>query len=163
MVIGAIKFNYPEKYTDNSNYNILTGNISSIYTARLAEDLSGEAATVLEITTIERYSKVDAKKMAQRWRIGLGPAQHTLKTTTQVGIRHNFHPLTRRYMTDIIHGYNARRLNTTTNFDTLFPKFRSVNGNTCAQLFTDTEFISLHSSNSKVEAGNCLDEVIDDI
>ena len=65
-------------------------------------------------------------------------------------------------MTDIIHGYNARRLNTTTNFDTIFPKFRLVNGNTCAQLFTDTEFISLHSSKSMAEAGNCLNEFIND-
>ena len=48
-------------------------------------------------------------------------------------------------------------------FDTLLPKFRSLNRNTCAQLFTDTEFISLHPSNSKAEAGNCLDNFIDDI
>ena len=48
-------------------------------------------------------------------------------------------------------------------FDTLLPKFRSLNGNTCAQLFTDTEFISLYPSKSKVEAGGCLNKFIDDI
>ena len=48
-------------------------------------------------------------------------------------------------------------------FDTLFPKFRSLNGNICAQLFTDTEFISLHPSKSKTEAVNCFNEYIDDI
>ena len=48
-------------------------------------------------------------------------------------------------------------------FDTLFPTFRSLNGNTCAQLFTDTKFISLHPSKSKAEAGNCLNKFINDI
>ena len=68
-------------------------------------------------------------------------AQQTLKNTTWVGIIHAVHPSTRWYKTDIIHGYNDRRLNTKMYFDTLLPKFRSLNGNTFAQLFTDTEFI----------------------
>ena len=48
-------------------------------------------------------------------------------------------------------------------FDTLFPKFRSLNGNTCAQLFTDTTFISLHPTKLKAEAGNFINKFIDDI
>ena len=48
-------------------------------------------------------------------------------------------------------------------FDTLFPKFISLNKNTCGQLFTDTEFIILHPSKSKAEAGNFLNKFIDDI
>ena len=83
-VIGALECNHPEKYTDNSEYDVLTGRISSIYTARLTEGLSGEVATFSEINTKERHSTVDAKTLAQKWRIGLGPAQQTLKTTTQV-------------------------------------------------------------------------------
>ena len=101
--------------------------------------------------------------MAQICRIGLGPSQQTLNTTTQVGIIQTVHPLTRRYKTDIIHAYNARRLNTAMYFDTLFPKFISLNKNTCGQLFTDTEFIILHPSKSKAEAGNFLNKFIDDI
>ena len=31
------------------------------------------------------------------------------------------------------------------------------------QLFLDTEFISLHPSKSKAEAGNCLNKFIDDL
>ena len=99
----------------------------------------------------------------QRWRIGLGPAQQTLETTSKVGIRHAVHSLTCRYKTDIIHGYNIRRSNTKMYFDTLFPKFRSLNGNTRAQLLSDTEFISLHPSKSKAESGKCLNTFIDDI
>ena len=49
-VIGYIEYNYPEKYTDNSKYNVLTGIISSIYTEILVEWLSDKAATVSEIT-----------------------------------------------------------------------------------------------------------------
>ena len=122
-----------------------------------------EAGTLSEITTRDRHSKVDAKTLAQIWRIGLGPTQQTLKTTTQVGIRHAVNLLTHRYKTYIIHGYNARRLNMKIYFDTLFPKFRSLNKNTCAQLFTNTEFIILHPSKSNAGAGNCLREIIDDI
>ena len=47
--------------------------------------------------------------------------------------------------------------------DKLFSKFGSLNGNTCAHIFTDTESIRLHTSNSKAEAGYCLNEFIDDI
>ena len=137
--------------------------ISSIYTARTVEGLLDEAATVSAITTKERHYKVDTKILEQIWRIGLCPAQQTLKTTTQVGIRHAVHPLTHRYKTYIIHGYNVRCLNMTIYFDTLFPKIRSLNVKKCAQLFTDTEFISLHPSKSMAEAGNCLNEFIDDI
>ena len=47
--------------------------------------------------------------------------------------------------------------------NTLFPKCRSLNGNTHEQLFTDTEFISLHPSKSKAEDRNFINEFIDDI
>ena len=104
MVIGALKCIHPEKYTDNSKYDVLTGNMYSIYIARLAEGLLDKADTVLETTTKERHSKLYAKTLAQMLRIGLGSAQQNLKTTTQVIIGHAVHPLTHRYMTDIIHG-----------------------------------------------------------
>ena len=107
------------------------------------------------ITTNERHSKIDPKSLAQRWGIGLSSAGQTLKTTTQIGLRYAVHPLTRRYKTDIIHGYNARRLNTTIYTDALFSKFKSLNGNTCAQFFTVTKFIGLHPSKSKADAGEC--------
>ena len=81
-VIGALKCNHHEKYTDNSEYDVLTGIISGIYTERLAEGLSDEAATILSITTKERHSKIDAKTLVQICRIGLGPVQYNLKTTT---------------------------------------------------------------------------------
>ena len=103
-LIEALECNFPQKYTDNSEYDVLEGIISSIYNTRLAEGLSDEAVTVLAITTKERHSKVDAKTLAQIWRFGLGPAQQTLKATTQFIIRYAFHPLTLWYKTDIIHG-----------------------------------------------------------
>ena len=81
-VIGALECVQPQKYTDNSEYDVLAGSISSIYTARLAEGSSGDAATVSVITTNERHSKVYAKILVQKWRIKLDPAQKTLKTKT---------------------------------------------------------------------------------
>ena len=47
--------------------------------------------------------------------------------------------------------------------DTLFSKFKSLNGTTCTQLFNDTELIRLHPSKSKADARECLNEFIDDI
>ena len=38
-----------------------------------------------------------------------------------------------------------------------------MNGNTYAQIFTDTKIIILHTSKSKAEAGNFLKELIDDV
>ena len=75
LVIGALKCSHPEKHTDNSEYDVLTGIISIIYTARLAEFLSDEAAKFSEITTMECHSKVDARTLEQRWSIGLRPTQ----------------------------------------------------------------------------------------
>ena len=46
-------------------------------------------------------------------------------------------------------------------FDTLFPKFISLNRDTCAHLFNDTEFIIFCPSKSKAEGENCLNEFID--
>ena len=84
LFIEALECSHPEKYTDNSEYDVFTGRISSIYTVRLAEDLSYEAATVLTITTKARYFKVDSKTLVQRWRIWLDPAKQTIKTKTKV-------------------------------------------------------------------------------
>ena len=124
LVIGALECSHPEKYTDNPKYDVLTGSIYSIYTEILVKGLSDEAATVSATNTKYCPSKLDAKTLAQICRIGLGPAQNTLKTTTQVGVRFDVHSITRQYKTDIIHGYNERLLNTTIYFDTLFSKFR---------------------------------------
>ena len=138
LVIGSLKYDHPDKYNDNYEYDVLTCSIYSINTERLAEGLSDEAATVSEITKKEFHYKLDGKTLAQIWRIGLCHAQQALKTTTRVGIKYAVHPLTRRYKMDIIHGYNDRILNTTMYFYTLFTRFRSLNGDTCAQIFIDT-------------------------
>ena len=63
-VIGALDCIHPEKCTDNLEYDVLTGSISSIRTARLAEGLSNDSDTVFEISTKERHSKLDAKILA---------------------------------------------------------------------------------------------------
>jgi hypothetical protein len=47
-----------------------------------------------------RHSHVSAEEVAKRFRCGLETARRTLKTTTQNGIRHAIHPLTRRYRVD---------------------------------------------------------------
>ena len=86
LTIGDIKYNHPEKYNDKSEYDVLTGSIYIIYTARLAEGLSDGDATASDITTEERHYKVHAKTLAQIWSIVLSSLHQTLKTTAQVGL-----------------------------------------------------------------------------
>jgi len=117
----------------------------------------------ISAVTEERHSKVGYSELARRWRISLDSAKQTLKTTTQIGVRTAVHPLTRRYKTGLIHGHNARRLQSQWFTDTLFSKFKSLNGNTCAQLFTDTGMVTIHPAVSKSAAGDCLEEFIDEV
>ena len=51
LVNGALKYNHPEKYTNNSKCDVLTGRIYRIYTAILVGGLSDGAATELATTT----------------------------------------------------------------------------------------------------------------
>jgi hypothetical protein len=62
----------------------------------------------------KRHSSVGPENLAQLWNIGLETARHTLKTTTQIGVR----PLSRCYRTDtqMLH---YRRLDTTFYSDTI--------------------------------------------
>jgi hypothetical protein len=66
-----------------------------------------------------QHSHITAEEVAKRFRCGLETARRTLKTTTQNGIRHAIHPLTRRYRVDHLN-LNQRRLNDTFYTDTLF-------------------------------------------
>ena len=143
---------------------------SSVYTANPfksileTSELGPPVSSFVSAVTNERHTtKVGYRDLARRWNIGLESAKRTLQTTTQVGIRQAVHPLSRRYKTDLIHGSNARRLQSQWYSDTLFSKFKSLNGNTCAQIFTDTKMPSVHPTTTKADAGYCLEEFIDDV
>ena len=59
--------------------------------------------------------------------------------------------------------FHQRKLNQRFYTDTLFSKYKSVNGNKCAQVFSnDSFFITAYPMASKSHAGNALGEFIND-
>jgi hypothetical protein len=71
-----------------------------------------------------------------------------LKATAQLGVRHAIHPLHRRYRVDT-HNFYRRRLNNVFYTDTLFSKVRSINGNVCAQVYTNGRYTRVFPMSSK--------------
>ena len=116
------------------------------------------AATV----TGERHSSVTPENLARMWSIGLDTAKRTLQVTTQRGVRTAIHPLHRRYRVDHLH-LNRRRLNGDWYSDTLFSRVISLQGNVCAQVFTNGNFTTVHPLSSKSRVAQALTEFSDDV
>jgi hypothetical protein len=111
-----------------------------------------------------RHSHVSAEEVARKFRCGLETAKRTLKTTTQYGVRHALHPLHRRYR---IHQQelNTKRLMDTFFTDTLFSKVKSLNGNVCAQVYTNGRYTRVFpmASKSSEHIAQTLKDFIDDV
>ena len=102
------------------------------------------------------------EEVSRKFGVGLETARNTLKATTQHGIRHAEHPLSRRYRTDILQS-KRKRLNDTFYSDTMFSGIKSIRGNTCAQLFTNGKFVHLEPIARKAQAGEALYSMIDEV
>ena len=112
--------------------------------------------------TGERHSSVAPENLSRKWHIGIDTAKRALQVTTQRGIWTALHPLHRRYRVDHLH-LNRRRLNELWFTDTLFSKVISIQGNTCAQVFTNGNFTTVHPLISKARVGQALTEFVDDV
>ncbi len=113
--------------------------------------------------TDTRHHQITPELIAKKWGIGVDKARQTLKATTQHAIRSAALPLKRRYKTDIM-SRKLRRLSSKFYTDTFFSKGASINGNTCAQLFTDGEgAIFIYPMKSKSKAGDQLIELTHDV
>ena len=117
-------------------------NVSSLYVGQI---LVHDAATgtnraggaeIGAAFTSKRHSSVTFENLSRKWNIGLETAKRTLQVTMQQGVRTAMHPLHRRYWIGHLH-LNRRRLNGDWFTDTLFSKVTSLQGNTCAQIFTN--------------------------
>ena len=85
-VIISIECNYPSKYTDKSEYDIMIISIFKMYVTELAKELTVITMNTSSISSNQRYSKINAKTLAKWWNKGLESATQTLKTTTQIGM-----------------------------------------------------------------------------
>jgi len=125
-------------------------------------DDSGESVTISAYDTRHRRPDIDPATLSKQWGIGLETARNTIRATTQLGIRHALHPITRRYRTDYM-SLRHRRLHTTFYSDTLFTKTRSLHGHKCAQVTTDGWFLHTYPMFSKSHAGDALTHFVSDV
>jgi hypothetical protein len=109
-----------------------------------------------------RHTAITAEEISKKFGVGLETARNTLKATTQLGIRHAVHPLSRRYRTDILQS-KRKRLNDTFYTDTMFSGIKSLRGNTSAQLFTNGKFVHLEPMERKSQAGEALHSMVDEV
>ncbi len=132
------------------------------------DNIVSKATVATRLTSVngiisnERHSSIKAEDLARRWNIGIEAAQATLKATTQHGVRHAIHPLTRRYRTDILQA-RLRQLNDKFYTDTLFGSVKTINGNTCGQIFTNGKFVHFEPMKRKSEAGTALIDFTHDV
>ena len=142
-----------------------TDMIIGIVTPHLVE--SRFCSDVMESATISSfqvnwYSSPTPETVSRLWNVGLETAQWTLQATTQQGIRSAVHPIFRRYRVDHLH-FHRKRLHATFHTDTLFSKIISLQGNKCAQVFTNGAFTAVYLIVSKSHAGDSLRELINDV
>jgi transposase len=78
---------------------------------------------VSAVDTRTRHTELSVKEVSRKFGVGLETARKTLKATTQYGIRHAVHPLSRRYRTDIMQS-KRQQLNDTFYTDALCRKGR---------------------------------------
>jgi Reverse transcriptase (RNA-dependent DNA polymerase) len=118
--------------------------------------------TVSSFASTSRHSTVSPEELARKWGIGLETAKHTLRVTTQHGIRTAIHPMTRRLRVDHLH-LHRHRLKGTWFADTLLSKVKSKLGNTCANIYTQGKFTRAIPMSSRKDAGQSLIEFTDDV
>jgi hypothetical protein len=142
-------------------------NVSSLYVGQIHfQDAPtgtncAESAGIGAAFTSERHSSVKFENLSRKWNIGLETAKRTLQVTTQQGIWTAVHPSHRQYQVNQLH-LNRQRLNRDWFTDTLFSKVASIRGNTCAHIFTNSNFTTVHPLNLK-RVSQVLIKFTDDI
>lgn len=135
--------------------------ISDVTTAEDAYKVPEDVPGLRTFQSKERHNQVSAEQLSEKWHIGLGQAQQTILVTTQKGVRSALLPMARRYRTDRM--FQHRRLQQRFFTDTFFAKHKSLDQNTCAQLFANESFFpAVYPMRSKAMAGQALGEFISD-
>ena len=103
----------------------------------------------------DRHTDVSMEELSNTWGIGLSVAKDTLSVTSQRATRSATMPLSRRFKA--ARQYTIPVLDCRFYSDTVMGRHKSLNGNTCAQIFTTKDhFIVAYSMESKAEAGEKL-------
>jgi hypothetical protein len=133
--------------------------ISSVFSADFLPSLTRLTRFIDSSTTsVRRKGTVTAADLARRWHIGLDAAQRTIDRTTQLGVRDYSHSLGTRRLRHSTQQLKYRRLNSVVYTDTMFSGCRSLQQNTCAQVYvTPFEWTRVYPIKSKKDAHLTLD------
>ena len=102
-----------------------------------------------------RHSDVSPQELSNRWGISLNAAMATMRKTTQRFLRSAILPLSRRYRTDMM--FERKTLRGQWSTDTMDGKYKSIDGNKYAQVFSNKSYFSrIYPMDSKGKAGNAL-------
>ena len=183
QTINGTRPEEPQLKLDEAEYDILLSSCSAVYSERTMiqrlvssvriascyedeteeeKDNSEKPRNLAAIDTKARHMALSVEEVSRKFGIGLETARQTIKATTQFGIRHAVHPLSRRYRTDIMQS-KRHRLNDTFYTDTMFSGVKSLRGNKCAQIFTNGKYVHLEPGERKSQAGEALGSMIDEV
>jgi hypothetical protein len=124
--------------------------VACILCMRILTGTHGGTCGISATFTSKQHSSVTFENRSRKWNIGLETAKQTLQVTTQCGKRTAVHPLHRRYCVDHLH-LNRQRLNGDWFANTSFSNVISIQGNTCAQVFTKGLFTTICPLDSKAK------------
>ena len=125
--------------------------------------INNRKITVSDITH-RRKGTVNANEIAKRWNIGLPSAERTFATTTQLGVR-DFTGDSEggRRLKHTAYQLRHRRLRADVYTDTLFSETKSLDQNTCGQIFaTDFGWVHFVPMRSKGDAPETLAPIFDE-
>lgn len=150
---------------DAKEYDTLLSSCSPIYCDELlAQRLVAQVKVASPLTADrrvdalrlkDRHYKMTAEELARKLECGIETAQETLKVTTMNAIRSGQLPLSRRYRTDIM-GRRLRTLRQTWYTDTMFSKYKGLNGGTCLQVVTNGRYVHPDPMERKAGAGDAM-------
>ena len=170
MAIGVSNIGFGKATAAHDNNVYLSSISAALNTRMMLQELvsSIDVPSLTETTKLSsvnrnnRHATLSADQLAKNWRINRSTALDTINATTQASRRQAIHPLTRRYRTDLMQ-MKHRRLSDRWYTDTMFSSYRSIKGNTCAQIFTNTGFRWSNAMANKAGAGDSLNMFCHDV
>ncbi len=114
--------------------------------------------------TSEWHLSVTSENLSCKWNIGLETAKRTVQVTTQQGVWATVHPLHCQYRVNHLQ-LNRQHLNGGWFTDTLFSilKCDIYSRQTCAQIFTNGNFTTVHPLNLKARVAQTLSGFTDNV
>ena len=108
----------------------------------------------------KRKGHVSAEQLAKNWGISLQIANQTIDATTQRAVRDFSNVTGEKRLKPFTSQLNYKRRDCKMYTDTMFSKVKSLDGNTCAQVYVTGEHaIAVYPLKSKKDAWTTLKEV----